>query len=89
MGLFSRDRVPDALPLRWVRAATALHQPEAEMLQGMLRAEGIPVMIRRATIDVPDMLAGGPRAVMVPEEYATRAREVLGLDGDSPVATPA
>jgi len=50
------------------------------MLEGMLRAEGIPVMIRRATIDVPEMLAGGPRAVMVPAEEADHARAVLGLD---------
>lgn len=90
MGLFSRTpRVPDALPLRWVRVATALHQPEAEMLEGMLRAEDIPVMIRRATIDVPEMLAGGPRAVMVPEEYESRARQALGLDGDTGVEVPA
>ena len=75
MGLFSRP--PSPPPVRWVRVATALHQPEAEMLEGMLRDADIPVMIRRATIDVPEMLAGGPRAVMVPEEHAADARQLL------------
>jgi hypothetical protein len=88
MGFFRRDE-PDPgapVPVRWVRAATALHQPEAEMLQGMLEAEGIPVMIRRATVDVPEMLAGGPRAVMVPVEHADRAREILTPEDGEPSA---
>ena len=63
--------------MRWVRVATALHQPEAEMLQGILNDLGIPVMIRRATIDVPEMLAGGPRAVLVPAGHEAEARQAL------------
>jgi hypothetical protein len=83
MGMFSRrDPSPPPEPIRWTTVAVALHQPEAEMLQGMLEAEGVPVMIRRTTVDVPEMLAGGPRGVMVPEENAHEARQILGLDED-------
>lgn len=78
MGLFRRSTPPqNPPPVRWVRVATALHQPEAEMLQGILNDLGIPVMIRRATIDVPEMLAGGPRAVLVPADQEAEAREAL------------
>lgn len=78
MGLFSRpsaERSP--APVRWVRVATALHEPEAEMLAGILRDLDIPVMIRRAVIDVPDMLAGGPRELLVPRSHAQDARDAL------------
>ena len=64
----------------WVRVTHALHQPEAEMLADMLRQAGIPALIRRTTVDVPEMLAGGPRAILVPESALAEARAVLGLD---------
>ena len=61
-----------------VRVAGARHQAEAEMVQGLLLEEGIPSMLRRsAGFDVPDMLAAGPRDVMVPASGAQAAREVL------------
>jgi len=61
-----------------VRVAGARHQAEAEFVQGMLLEEGIPSMLRRTRgFDVPDMLAAGPRDVMVPASGATAAREVL------------
>jgi hypothetical protein len=61
-----------------VRVAGARHQAEAEMVQGLLLEEGIPSMVRRsAGFDVPDMLAAGPRDVMVPASGAQAAREVL------------
>lgn len=66
--------------VEWVRVAVALHQPEAELLSNMLSAADIPVTIGRAVYDVPDMLAGGPRAVMVPARFVERAREVLTND---------
>ena len=69
-----RER-PSSSP--WVRVAVALHQPEAEMLAGILGDLDIPVLIRRTTIDVPDMLAGGPRELLVPEEHAADARAAL------------
>jgi hypothetical protein len=64
--------------------AIAMHQPEAEMLAGLLRAYDIPALIRRATFDVPDMLAGGPRELLVPADREREAREVLAADqGDA------
>ena len=60
-----------------VRVAVASHQPEAEMLAAMLRDAGIPVMIRRTTFDVPDMLAAGPRELLVPADRELEARAML------------
>jgi hypothetical protein len=64
-----------------VRVASARHQAEAELLQGMLLEEGIPSLLRRSSgFDVPDFLAAGPRDVLVPESGASAAREALGVD---------
>ena len=61
-----------------VRVAGARHQSEAEFIQGLLLEEGVPSMLRRTRgFDVPDMLAAGPRDVMVPASGAEVAREVL------------
>jgi hypothetical protein len=72
------------------RIAGARHQAEAELLQGILLEEGIPSMLRRSRgFDVPDMLAAGPRDVLVPASGASAAREVLlqaDLLGDEPPA---
>jgi hypothetical protein len=65
-----------------VRVAGARHQAEAELIQGLLLEEGIPSLLRRTRgFDVPDMLAAGPRDVMVPASGAVAAREVL-LEAD-------
>jgi hypothetical protein len=65
-----------------VRVAGGRNQAEAELIQGMLLEEGIPSVLRRsAGFDVPDMLAAGPRDVLVPEAGAEAARQVL-LDAD-------
>lgn len=81
MGLFSRrTREPVPPAVRWVRVAVALHQPEAEFLCGVLADAGIPTYVGRTTFDVPDMMAGGPRAVMVPAEHESEARELLSYD---------
>ena len=76
-----------------VRVAGARHQAEAEFVQGMLLEEGIPSMLRRSRgFDVPDMLAAGPRDVMVPASGAAAAREVLlqaELIDDEPAASQA
>jgi hypothetical protein len=79
-----------------VRVAGARHQAEAELVQGLLLEEGIPSMTRRsAGFDVPDMLAAGPRDILVPASGAAAAREVLLqadlLEGERPgpaVANP-
>jgi hypothetical protein len=61
-----------------VRVVSARHQAEAELVQGILLEEGIPSMVRRsAGFDVPDMLAAGPRDILVPASGAGAAREVL------------
>jgi hypothetical protein len=61
-----------------VRVAGARHQAEAELIQGLLLEEGVPSLLRRTRgFDVPDMLAAGPRDVMVPASGAPAAREVL------------
>jgi hypothetical protein len=61
-----------------VRVAGARNQAEAELIQGLLLEEGVPSMLKRTRgFDVPDMLAAGPRDVMVPASGAATAREVL------------
>lgn len=61
-----------------VRVAGGRHQAEAEMIQGMLLEEGVPSILRRSPgFDVPDLLAAGPRDVMVPQGGYEAAREVL------------
>lgn len=87
MALRRRARDPKPEPPRWTRAAIAMHQPEAEMLAGLLGDHGIPVMIRRTTFDVPDMLAGGPRELLVPSDRELEARELLA-PGGAPAGAP-
>jgi hypothetical protein len=60
-----------------VKVGYGQQQAEAEMIQGLLAEHGIPSMLRRAGWDVPEFLAAGPREVLVTEELAERAREVL------------
>lgn len=61
-----------------VRVAGAMNQAEAEFVQGLLLEEGIPSTLRRMRgFDVPDMLAAGPRDVMVPASGHAAARDVL------------
>jgi zinc-ribbon domain/Putative prokaryotic signal transducing protein len=63
-----------------VRVASARHQAEAEMIEGILLEEGIPALVRRSGgFDVPDFLASGPRDILVPASGADAAREALGV----------
>ena len=67
-------------PYDLVKVATALNQPEAELLQARLLDEGVPSLVRRTSgFDVPDLLAAGPRDVLVPASAAAVARELLAL----------
>lgn len=68
-----------------VKVAYGQNQAEAEMIQGLLSEHGIPSMLKRAAgFDVPDFLAAGPRQILVAEEVAEQAREVLeGTPGAS------
>ncbi len=73
-----------------VKVAWVRNQAEGEFLQGMLLEEGVPSLLRRtAGFDVPDMLAAGPRDVMVAASGVDTAREVLlgaGVIDDSAAA---
>jgi len=72
-----------------VRVAGAHNQAEAEFIQGLLLEEGVPSMLQRTRgFDVPDMLAAGPRDVMVPRTGYDAAREVL-LQAEMITAEPA
>jgi hypothetical protein len=65
-----------------VRVAGGRNQAEAELIQNLLREEGIPSIVRRsAGFDVPDYLAGGPRDVLVAESAVRAAHDML-LDAD-------
>lgn len=64
--------------LRLVKVAYAANLPEAELIQGLLRQERIPSMVRRnGGFDVPDFISAGPRDVLVPVSQADRARKLL------------
>ena len=61
-----------------VRVAIGRQQPEAELIQNLLLEEGVPSTLRRTQgFDVPEMLAAGPRDVLVPQSGVQTAREVL------------
>ncbi len=63
---------------RLTKVAWANNQPEGEFIQSLLLEEGVPSLLRRtAGFDVPDMLAAGPRDVMVPAAGVEVARETL------------
>jgi hypothetical protein len=62
-----------------VRVAVGRQLPEAELIQNLLLEEGVPSTLRRTRgFDVPEMLAAGPRDVLVPQSGADAAREMLG-----------
>ncbi len=61
-----------------VRVAVGRQQPEAELIQNLLLEEGVPSTLRRTRgFDVPEMLAAGPRDVLVPQSGVDAARQVL------------
>jgi hypothetical protein len=73
-----------------VKVAWVRNQAEGEFLQGMLLEQGVPSLLRRtAGFDVPDMLAAGPRDVMVAASGVDVARDMLleagAIRDDAPV----
>jgi hypothetical protein len=65
-----------------VQVAGARNLPEAELIQGLLLEEGVPSLLRRTRgFDVPEMLAAGPRDVLVPQSGYAAARDVLHKEG--------
>lgn len=74
----ARKVQPRYLEGNLVRVAGAMNLAEAEFIQGLLLEEGIPSTLRRTRgFDVPEMLAAGPRDILVPESGHGAAREVL------------
>jgi Putative prokaryotic signal transducing protein len=72
-----------------VRVAYAQNQPEAEMIQGLLRENGLESIAKRSMgADVPDFLAAGARDILVPASRAQQAREVLGTPEPDPPPVP-
>src|SRR3954464_6154372 len=72
-----------------VKVVRAHDQAEAEFLQGLLAAEGVPSGVRRAPgFDVPDFLAAGPRDLLVVAAQVQTARDALLLDADPDPAPP-
>lgn len=62
----------------FVRVAVARNQPESELLLMLLRDADIPACFGRTRgFDVPDMLAAGPRDILVPSHLELDARAVL------------
>ncbi len=71
------------------RVTVVRNLAEGELVQGILLEEGIPSILRRTGgFDVPDMIAAGPRDVMVPASGAETARSLLAweLDAEPPEA---
>jgi hypothetical protein len=50
---------------------------EGEMIQGLLSEHRIPSMLKQAGLGAPYNIVAGPREVLVAEELAERAREIL------------
>jgi len=69
-----------------VKVARAQNQSEAELIEDLLLAHGIPSLLRPG-VDVTYSLAAGARDVLVPESAAQAAREALAPHDSS--ATPA
>lgn len=80
MSIFRRsEKPPEPVKIAW-----AAHQAEAELIANILKAEGIPSLIKRNRgFDVPDFLAAGARDVYVPASAEEKAREILAsLESD-------
>ncbi|WP_027004845.1 hypothetical protein [Conexibacter woesei] len=78
--------MPTPEPL--VKVAHAQDQVQADALQELLRAAGIPSIVQRAPgFDVPDFLAAGPRDILVGPGQAQAARDTLP-QRDGPALVP-
>ena len=77
-----------------VTVASGRNQAEADFIANLLLEEGVPSLVRRSRgFDVPDMLAAGPRDVLVPRSGEAAAREILlqadlGTAGGAPGPSP-
>jgi hypothetical protein len=81
-------RSGDIADIDLVKVAYAHDQVGAEFLQGLLDDAGIRSLVRRAPgFDVPDLLAVGPRDVLVGAHDAELAREVLHMPDPGPAGS--
>jgi len=64
------------VPCGWVEVASAPNQIAAGMLEGALKETGIPVIMNRLFV-FPYFGIGGIHGVIVPEDRADEAREIL------------
>lgn len=63
---------------KMVRVAVARHEPETQLILSLLHDAQIPARTQRTGgFDVPDMLAAGPRDILVPEHFELDARSVI------------
>lgn len=67
---------PTGKPKGWVEVASAPNQIAAGMLEGALKEAGIPVILNRPAV-FAYLGIGGVHGVMVPEEHAEEARDIL------------
>ena len=75
----ARKVKPQFMGGKLVKVAWARNQAEAELIQGVLLEQGIPSLQRRTRgFDVPDMIAAGPRDILVGEAAVREARSLLG-----------
>jgi hypothetical protein len=60
------------------RLTWAPNLTEAEMIAGLLDAEGIVIVIQRQPgLDAPDFLSGGPRILFVDDDRYDEAAEIV------------
>lgn len=80
MSIFSRSEKPPEP----VEVAFAANQTEADLIQGILREEGIPSMTRKPEGSfLTDLFAIGPRHVVVPAAAEEKAKKILAdLESD-------
>jgi hypothetical protein len=70
---FRRDPVPHP-----VEVAFASNQAEADMIQGILKDEGIPSLTRKPNGSfLTDLFAMGPRHIVVPASAGEKAKAIL------------
>ncbi|MFY9264254.1 MAG: DUF2007 domain-containing protein [Solirubrobacterales bacterium] len=74
------------------RVTIAANQAEAEMVEQMLRSQGIPCVVRSAARpNLPDYISPGRRDILVPEGGLAAARDLLMIDdpsAEAPFAPP-
>jgi len=75
MSIFRSSREPEPEP---VQVAHAANQTEADLIQGILREEGIPSLTRKPNgTFLTDLFGIGPRNIVVPAAAEEHARKVL------------